>query len=272
MPKLIFATCFDATFQPGGLALIKSIRKFYSKDEAEIIVFTEERPCGDAFIKLCGQLGVEAKQMNLIPSREMMLKAKAWVTKYAMSKCAFDDMVVHIDADAFLLAKIDAVLDKMQPDSVMAWPDLGTPGLLDYRLMFGQDISPEQDRLFHFNAGVVCYNVGDASWKVINDFNAAVNDPYIWACLRNDQFILRNCVARSAWASFIMHPDAQHFNPIGKCADDLKLDNQNRWINVRSGAQQFIWHGCGSGLPWLPKERGGCEEPSIKEAFKWVQE
>lgn len=272
MPKLLFATCFDENFQPGALALVKSIRKFYSQEEAGIIALTAERPCGDQCIKQLNSLGVDVRQMNVLPSREVMLKAKAWVTMYAI-QYGNASQVVHIDADAFLLAKIDSVLGSMPEDSVLAWPDLGTPGLLEFELQTRMKLPDPEDNLrFHFNAGIVCYRNGKRVERLSQMFNDAVNDPFIWAMLRNDQFILRNAVADfyERGGTFIMNPDAQHYNPIGRCADDLRLDGE-KWINIRTGKQQYMWHACGSGLPWISKEKGGCGEPSIKQAFEWVQ-
>jgi hypothetical protein len=51
--KLCFTTCLDGNFVPGAVGTVRSIRKWYGKDQADIVVFLDKpEPNFDEFCRL----------------------------------------------------------------------------------------------------------------------------------------------------------------------------------------------------------------------------
>ena len=276
--RFAFATCFNAEYQPGGLALCRSIRKQYpDPSEAPIVAMIEERYCGDPLVPALKHLGVTVKQINVgpvvqdKPYREPWLKAKAWVTRYAFEKYGAD-ITVHIDADAFLLAPLDDVSPLLGDADLLGMLDPGI-ALYEYDVLYG-DGKP----LKRLSAGDVRFNCGVLFWRntahaqdALIHFCNAVNDGYRWAIGRHDQFLLHDLAGWLIESDRLVvkippHAIGQHWNPVDKVANNLKRQG-NIWINENTGKRQYIWHGVGSGLPW--KDR---VSDSVQAAFKWVSE
>jgi hypothetical protein len=148
------------------------------------------------------------------------------------------------------------------------------PGLYQYETTTGArpDTLLARERDFQFNAGIVWYSgQSPILRKMVRAFSEAMDDPFRWAMCRNDQYMLRNFVALYSDQIDIKRFDGQHWNPIGKCADDLEQRGQH-WVNRRTGKVQFIWHACGSGVPWESPSRGGVSSDSVRKAFSWASE
>lgn len=274
--RFAFATCFNAEYQPGGLALCQSIRKQYpNPDEAPIVAMIEERYSGDPIIGQLKRLGVNIKQINVgpvvhdKPYREPWLKAKAWVTRYAFERY-HADVTAHIDADAFLLAPIDDVLPILGDADLLGFEDPG-PALFEYDVLYGtgQPLKRLSSSEVAFNCGVLFWRNTGHTNDALFDFCAAVNDGYTWAVERHDQFLLHDMIGRMVESGMFVVKTAplaigRHWNPVGKVAHDLQFKN-GEWINGYSHERQYIWHGVGSGLPWRDHVSDG-----VQAAFRWA--
>lgn len=277
--RFAFATCFNAEYQPGGIALCQSIRKQYpDKHQFPIVAMIEERYHGDALIGQLNRLGVTVKQLNLGPVeqarvgpyREPWLKAKAWVTRYAFERFRAD-VTVHIDADAFLLAPIDDVLPILGDNDLLGFEDPG-PALHEYDVLYGngEPFRRLSSADVKFNCGVLFWRNTTKAIGALERFCGAVNDGYLWAVSRHDQFLLHDLIA-----DMVEHEGfnvkcaplaiGRHWNPVGKVALDLTRNSNGQWINGYSHERQYIWHGVGSGLPWKEKVSDG-----VQAAWQWI--
>jgi len=262
---ITFTTCFDESFDPGGIALIKSIRKFYNKKDANIVAFVNERPFGAELIKMGSRMGVEFHQMNGVD----MLKAKAYCSRFVLCEDK-RDIVCHIDTDAFILSKLTPILVHLnESDTIVAFEDSCGEGMPFYEIVNRCRPRTEKGQRdnFLFNAGIMFYHNGEAIREMMKEFSHLVQDEYVWAVTRNDQNILRSLIARyveDGKITFLKLP-SRHWNPKGKEANSLRREG-DRWFNEHDGKRQYIWHGAGGRKPW----RDDVPE-SVKEAFKWVQ-
>jgi len=175
--KLCFTTSLNTDFIPGAVATIRSIRKYYSPVEADIVVFLDRKPFN--FSKLCEEYSVELQYFDDIASWALPLvyddpkrlgdtthyyhpkfqpvdglpfnmdgdpgfdrirhlhplNVKAYCTGYSLCVRKYR-RVVHIDCDAFLLARIDEMFEKhAAPNSVIAFDD-GYESLQNFERLF----------------------------------------------------------------------------------------------------------------------------------------
>lgn len=324
VPKLCFSMCLDTNFIPGALATIRSIRRFYSPDEADIIVFLDQGAgdqgseefahfCTDAqaelrhFEEIWGWLkplvyddprystnirhfyhpdfrlpvelehsaehfAVEHSAAGFNGLRHLHpLNVRAYSTGYCLCIRNYRQ-VVHIDADAFLLARIDVPFERHNaPDTVIAFDD-GVEALENLDILFGE-AKPEglSDTLYAFNAGLVFYTNGPGVKRLMRDFMFYIESchHYTHAGGGADQGVLRALVAIHHFSGRINFylEEATNWNPTFRRAEDLRFDESGqRWINEDNGRTQHIWHGAGRKKLWFDQDFSS----AIHRAWQWA--
>lgn len=199
------------------------------------------------------------------------LNVKAYCTVYCA--CVKEaKYIVHIDSDAFLLARVDDLFERHgQPDTVIGFDD-GDDPLDNLERIHGVAKPADFDpRTYAFNAGIVFYVNGPRLREMMKEFCF-----YIDSCVHythsgsfGDQGVLRALVAKHHLTGAIRYvrEDAVNWNPTWFRADDLTFDaDRQRWMNGRNGRQQFIWHGAGGEKLWT----GRYNSPSVMDAWRWV--
>jgi len=312
--KLCFTMALDASFAPGAVGTIRSIRKFYAPDEADIVVFLDRMT--DPFTRFCTQMQAELHHFEEIwpwlrplvyedpcfahnarhyyhpdfqpaPGLDCALdrsplgfgtlrhlhplNVKAYCTGYCL--CVRDyHRVVHIDADAFLLAPLDALLGRHHaPDTVVACDD-GRDPLENLEALFGvSKPSDFSDALYAFNAGLVLYVNGPGVRALMRDFMFYIESCYHYRYSAHfaDQGVLRALVAKHHINQGIRFEleDGATWNPTFLRADDLQYNaDQQTWTNLRTGHRQHVWHSAGAEKLWT----GRYESPSVNDAWRWV--
>lgn len=312
--RLCFTLSLNRSFIPGAMGTIASIRKFYSAEEADIIVFLDREQKG--FARFCEKHGAELHFFDEIQSwigplvyddpryaadkthfyhpdfallegledhpqpetsglgtlRHLHpLNVKAYSTGYCLCVRNYKH-VIHIDADAFLLGRIDAVYQKHpEPDTVIGFDD-GTDALSNLEVLF-QVKKPADfsDTAYAFNAGIVFYVNGPNVKQLMRDFMFYIESCYHYTLAGSfaDQGVLRALVAKYHLQGNIQfyREDAVNWNPTWFRADDLVFDSEaEKWINQKNGQQQFVWHGAGGEKLWS----GKYASPSVNEAWRYV--
>jgi hypothetical protein len=310
--KLCFTTSLNKGFELGGRGLIRSIRKFYSPDQADIIIFIE-RDMAD-FARFCADQGAQVQYFDEIsewvlplvyadphyagdarhfyhpdfrPAPHLPyriprqagfgtirhlhpLNVKAYCTGYCLCICNYR-RVVHIDADAFLLAPVDEMFRKHpEPNTVIGFDD-GDAELGDLDALLGVAEPEEFNEQFGFNAGIMFYVNGRGVKELARDFmfyiESCYHYDYTGPCA--DQSVLRAVVAKHAILGGIHfhQEEAVNWNPTWRRVDELQFDeNDQRWINLHNSKLQHIWHAAGQEKVWT----GRHVSPSINSAWQWV--
>ncbi len=182
------------------------------------------------------------------------VNVKAHSTGYCLNVRQFE-WVVHIDADAFLLGKIDDLLAEMEPDTVFGFDDKPDE-LNNLEALYGvpkpAGFSPTQ---YGFNAGVVFYRNGEAVRKLMLDFMHFMESchHFLYSGCFGDQGVLRALVAKHHILKRIHYElkDATNWNPTWGRADHLRfLPETSEWINELNSKPQRIWHGAGPKKVW----------------------
>ena len=273
MERITFTTSCDKNFFPGTLALVKSIRRFYNKDNANIYVLHTDLE--NESLKLLELYDVTAEKMlDCIDPRK---QGKAVATYWALIKQE-EKKVLHIDSDAWLLSRIDNVFEKLNENSIIAWNDKMGHGIRHPKKYFKFSPPVDYDKeKYNFNAGIVGYGNGQNIKKLVNDFlNACYDDEINFNC--GNQGIIRSLVCKydlENKINFIKGKDATHYNPIWREAEELEYDeNKNRWINMRTGKKQFIFHATGGkdrkigkNKPWQSPE---IWSESVIKCWDWI--
>lgn len=306
--SLCFTTCFDNNFVEGGKKLIQSIRKFYTPDEAHIVVFLTQ-PIS-IFPSFADKYSVTEIQYanniyswchkhfnsiryqndtthyyhpNFIPPLKLETKKpldvgfhkirhlhplnmKAYCTGYCLVEKNYQK-VIHIDADAFLLSKIDNIFKNSQPNQVIGFDDRYSGWAENFKLLYG--LSPPEDiNQYSFNAGIVIYQNGLGVRRLATDFMW-----YVESCHHfthsglKDQGIIQSLVAKYHLLKEINYIilDGINWNPTWNRADNLE-ERGGEWFNRQNNKKQYIWHGAGSSKLWL----GDYPSKSVNAAWRWL--
>jgi predicted O-methyltransferase YrrM len=199
------------------------------------------------------------------------LNVKAHCTAYcALVRNA--DVVVHIDSDAFLLARIDELFARHpEPDTVFAFDD-GHEDLPHLERLYGVRPPAGFDAgHYGFNAGIVAYRNGPGVRDLLTDFTFYVDSCYHYTHSGHfgDQGVLRALVAKHHLRGTVnfVKGDGVNWNPTWYRADRLSYDAvRGRWVNDDNGRDQFLWHGAGAEKLWT----GRYASPSVNAAWEWV--
>jgi len=311
--RLCFTSALDTNFIPGAVGLIRSIRKFYSVEEADIILFIDHS--SPEFDRLCREQSVDLHffqdiedwvrplvyadpqfandsshfyhpdfqlkpnidhHMDRTPELGKLrhlhpLNVKGYCTGYCLCVKNYRH-VIHIDCDAFLLARVDGIFERFSdPGTVIGFDD-GSDQLLNLEALFNVSKPANfADTDYGFNAGVVFYNNNRAVKQLARDFMFFVESCYHYthAGYFADQGILRALVAKHSILGNIKYfrEDAVNWNPTWNRADNLRLDPESlKWINLANNIQQIVWHGAGGAKLWT----GKYESESVNAAWRWV--
>jgi hypothetical protein len=267
---LHFTTSWHQNFSPAGLACVKSVRKFYPS--APIWAMLEE-PTGAGTFEQSERVirAVQSVGGKVLETHEISpLKTKVYIQRYVIDRLEPGDVMVYLDADAFLLAPITKLLNNAKPDTVQAVNTREPEGLPFYREITGEEPIGFNEPDWRLNAGFAIYGIGKGVKKFAKTLTDVVANEYLWAIARHDQNISRSLLAyaaRKGWLTVDGIVDSAHWNPMpGECPA-LSLHDDGRWINHADGKQQFIYHAIGpSSKPWLTPKH-----PTLRIAFDWVQ-
>ena len=307
--KLVFTSCCDEGFTYGAMGLIKSIRKFYTSDEADIVIFSAKgSPYLEAFCNhyevilissesildwvgpvIFGGNDIQNATKHFFhPNAESVdsegfdypallnahlhslhpLKLKAYCTAYCLCVLTYEK-VVHIDADAFLLCRVDEIFDLHgDSDTVIAFSD-AAEGMEHISQLYGFE-PPEQFNPsdYAFNAGIVFYRNGPGVRKLMRQFMYFIDSPLHFECSGpyKDQSVLRSLVATHHQQGIINYicRDKVNWNPTWNAADNLEYHN-GVWVNTANNQIQRIWHGAGGAKLW-----NGGQGSHVRDAWFWV--
>jgi len=317
--KLCFVTCLNSGYKLGGKGLIKSIRKFYKPEEADIVVFIDRD--FDDFSCFCAEHSAEVRYFHEIddwvqplvyadplyandslhyyhPGFEPVaefpfgldrmtgfgfvrhlhpLNVKAYCTGYCLCVRNYK-RVVHIDSDAFLLARVDDIYDwHSEPDTVVGFEDDydELPRLEPlFKVKKPDDFTGSQ---YGFNAGIVFYVNGRGVKELMRDFMFFVESCYHYTYAGTyhdaDQGLLRCLVAKHAILGNIRfyREDNVNWNPTWKRAQNLSFDPDTQsWINHWNERKQFIWHDPTGGGTRHRVWTGRFGSQSVNEAWQWA--
>jgi len=274
---ILFCTSVNRAFLPGAVTLVKSIRRFYRRDEARIHVHIHRPDATPEFLELMRRLGAAVKFMTC-DARKI---GKAVATRVGVFS-AFDK-VVHIDCDAWLLSRIDEILAGVEPDTVLCWNDREGSAIrksilhkvFSVRLKNHPDLDVQR---YNVNAGIVIYGTGTGTKRLATEFENKCRDPKINDRVVGNQGILRCLLAKYELAGkirFIHHMDADHWNPIWDRANKLEFKD-GEWFNLRDGCKQYIIHAgggknkkIGQDKPW---QRPEVWSEDILACYEWANE
>ncbi|MGI4791111.1 MAG: hypothetical protein ACRYFS_19970 [Janthinobacterium lividum] len=318
--KLCFTSCLNAKYRLGAMGLVSSIRKFYSPEEADIVLFIDED--FEDFAEFCMQQHVELRYFHeidgwvqplvyedplyagdsshfyhpdFVPSLRHPhhkdrvagfgklqhlhpLNVKAYCTGYCL--CVKNYLrVVHIDCDAFLLARVDEMFDKHSAlNNIIGFED-DEDELVNLESVLGVK-KPDTFRKdqFGFNAGIVFYVNGPGTKAMIRDFmfftESCYHYQYAGSYSDGDQGLIRAVVAKHDILGHIHfhREDNVNWNPTWKRCEELVFDaSAQSWINLWNGKKQHIWHNpmfggfLGNRL-WTRRYPSA----SVNEAWRWV--
>jgi hypothetical protein len=179
---------------------------------------------------------------------------KAYCTGYCVNVKRYEQ-VVYIDADAFLLWRLDELLNRMGPDTIIAFDD-GLEELRHLEPLYGVSRPADfKNTSYAFNAGVVFYRNGEGVHALTLDFMHFIESCHHFAFSGTfaDQGVLRALVAKHHLLGRIHFElrDATNWNPTWGRADNLRfVPDTEEWINQWNGQRQYIWHGAGSKKLW----------------------
>lgn len=323
-PKLCFATCHDLNYIPGSVGLIKSIRRFYSPSEADIIVYLASH--SPRFERFCDQNDVEVRYYHEFeewviplvyqdpvyaqntrhlyhPHVDPLIKGYyidypdewkgsdcevKWFPGFdrlrhlhpfrAKAYCIGDCLcmrnyrrAVYIDADAFLLARVDAIFEEYdRPSTLIAADDGGTLGPLD--VLYGVSLAAEDIGRYCFNGGVLYFINGRSMKDLARDlmFYTESSVHYRHSGTWADQGLLRAVVAvhelRNSGLAY--HKiDGTNWNPCMDRAEQLRFDPvRKEWINLRNNRKQHVVHTSGRPHLWT----GSHPSESLNRAWRWI--
>jgi Methyltransferase domain len=309
--KICFTTCADEGFLEGLRGLVTSIRRLYTPEEADIVVFFD-RP-DDYVAAFCRARAAElhdfdeiddwrrrllARDQYLADKRHFYhagfelapglphhtdrgalgvdrvhhlhpLNVKAHCTAYCACVLGARN-IVHIDSDAFLLARVDRLFERYpRADTVVAFDD-GGESLDHLETLYGVAKPDGFDgNAYAVNAGVVFYVNGPGVQEFLTDFSFYIDSCYHYTHSGSfaDQGVLRALIAKHHLLGRIafIKEDAVNWNPTWFRADDLEFDG-SRWVNRANGREQVIWHGAGGEKLWT----GRYPSPSVNRAWEWV--
>jgi len=234
--NICFVSCLNEGFLYGGIGLIKSIRKFYTKDQAEIIIFVDKYISKLEDLRSTLHFKIEyasniynwcAKYFNNTrflndkthfyhpqykpiidnntPNESGFgkirhlhpLNLKAYCTGFAILENNYD-VIIHIDSDAFLLSKIDSIYRFLQiENTIVGFDDLYTGWQDNFNKLYGINIIGINKMKYSLNAGVVFYRNGKMIKELIKDFMW-----YIESCVHfkhsglKDQGVLQSLIAK----------------------------------------------------------------------------
>lgn len=260
---MIFCTTFNQKFLPGAETLFHSIRLFYPKEKI-LAVYDKDVKSFEKLKKY------NVKFVPLLDGHDSRKHGKAYSTYQAMYE---DQIICHIDSDAFLLYNINDIINRisnMGMDSVLAFYDNHGKGVPDCKIW--NETNPINPKNYILNAGIMFYNVGPVVTNLIQQF---FHDCIFKQEIGN-QGIIRALVAiyhQKKLISFELNQDARHYNPIWKQAEEMELKN-GIWFNKKTGLIQHIYHATGGGdrkigmnKPWDAPQ---IYKKSELEAYKWV--
>lgn len=313
IPRLCFTLCFDVNYLPGAAGTIRSIRKFYTQEEADIVVFVDR--CPRTFVQFCELYNVEIRYFREIqgwvlpliysdpryiedsshyyhpkfrPAEGLHqqttdapgfhrirhlhpLNVKAYCTGYCLCVKPYQ-RVIHIDADAFLLARMDSLFEKYpEQDTVIAFND-GTESLDNLEKLYGVARPGNfNEARYALNGGLVLYANGPGVQELARDFMFYIESchHYTYSGHFADQGILRALVAKHEILGNIhFHlEDGTNWNPTWFRADALRYDaGTDTWVNQQNGRQQFAWHSAGGKKLWT----GEYSSDSVNAAWHWA--
>ena len=198
------------------------------------------------------------------------LHVKSYCTGFALLIRGYE-YVVHIDADAFLLWRLDDVLETLEPNTVVGFDD-GEEPLANLERLYGvRQPGTFTSRSYAFNAGVIFYRYGEGVRRLLLDFmhytescHHFTHSGYIF-----DQGLLRATVAKHHLLGHIGFTlrDAVNWNPTHARADRLQfVPVTAEWINEANGRRQHVWHGAGQPKLWT----GRHPSASVNAAWRFV--
>jgi hypothetical protein len=197
-----------------------------------------------------------ANLSNDFETIDARLHGKAVATKAGLIACKKynDDCLLHIDSDAWLLSNVKNETDKMPANTLLAFNDRKAGAINKQTII---DLFGKEYEQIPLNAGIVFYKLGKNIESLIDEFEESVFDEWRQTKCGN-QPILRILAEkhRQLGANIILHPDAQHWNPIWGQAEKLTEKKQNVWINEATGNRQRIFHATGG-----KRRRKGKEKP-----------
>lgn len=318
--KICFTACLNARYKLGAMGLIRSIRKFYTPEEADIIVFVDEdfedfpQFCGEHYVELCYFADINDWVQPLVYEDPLYandnshyyhpdfqpapgipysrptspgfglihhlhpLNIKAYATGYCLCVRNYK-RVVHIDCDAFLLAKIDEMFDKHNElNTVIGFED-DNDELPNLEPIFSiKKPACFNGAQYGFNAGIVFYINGAGTKKMVRDFMFFMESCYHWDKAGSyddwDQGLLRCIVAKNGILGNIRfrREDNWNWNPTWRRADVLDYSAEtDTWTNRNNGLKQYIWHSPVHG-GYLQRRLWTGREPSptVNDAWRWV--
>jgi hypothetical protein len=199
------------------------------------------------------------------------LNVKAHCTAYCA--CVVQaPRIVHIDSDAFLLSRVDALFERHGKADTLIGFDDGSEDLPHLERLYNVSRPADFDpNLYAINGGVVFYVNGPGVRQLLTDFSFYVDSCYHYTYSGNfaDQGVLRALVAKHHLLGTIrfVKEDATNWNPTWFRADQLSFDPaRRRWINNANGREQHIWHGAGGEKLWT----GRYPSEAVNVAWKWV--
>ncbi len=310
-PTLAFATSLDENFLPGARGLIRSIRKFYPVDEADIVIYTDVQDT--AWQQFAREHGVSVLRPDSVRPWAVPLiyddphylgdtrhsyhpaftlppegpderpderhgfgeiahldamRLKDYAAGYCLLIKGYEK-VVQIDSDAFLLAPLDEMFARHDgPDNVTAFRDQ-PEGLPHLRALYGVNPPSGSDLTqFSFNAGVIFYWNGPGTRQMLQDLLFYLESPYHYQHSGFvDQGVARNVVAKHVFLGNIRFhlEDNASWNPDWTAAEELEQQG-DRWVNVRNGETQHIYHTYARPKLW----HGNHPSPSVNAAWRWV--
>ena len=278
MRKIVFTTSTDPTFFRGTVALCKSIRKFYPNlKEAKIVVTANDITSG-LLTEMNGARASVIAMPNVMDARKV---GKAFATMAGLNEAKLGDILIHIDSDAWLLGRLDQLLDSWEPEEndMLAWNDKNGKGVQARHIethLACHCVPTKFDQMkYNFNAEIILYCVGDNTKELVDDFFRCCQDPRINNDMGN-QGIIRACAAKYLFEdkiNFILSKDSAHYNPIWSAADAIEL-REDKWFNLKTGKQQFIFHATGGksrkigqDKPWQrPEEWTEC----VMQSLRWA--